>query len=87
MSETIFPFTDGVLVKPHNKESKSSGGIIIPESVQENAQRGEVIAVGPDATTKVGDTVAYGKHSGVKFTEDLLMFKEPNLLAIIKTKK
>jgi chaperonin GroES len=86
MEEIYEPLGDGLIVKPQEKQSVSSGGILIPETAREDALRGEVIAVGPDCTIKQGDTVAYTKHGGVKLIDNLLIFKEPHILAVIKSK-
>jgi len=65
----IQPLGDRVLVKPADAETKTAGGIIIPDSAKEKPQRGTVVAVGPGkkdepTTVKAGDTVLYGKYSG-----------------------
>ena len=88
----IKPLADRVLVEPAAAETKTSSGIIIPDTAKEKPQRGTVVAVGPGTTDnpvtlKVGDTVLYGKYAGteLKFDgEDFLIMKESDILAIIK---
>ncbi|MGE0623499.1 MAG: co-chaperone GroES [Pseudomonadales bacterium] len=94
---TIRPLHDRVVVRPVEAETKTSGGIVIPDSAAEKSGQGEVIAVGAGAvlengevrplTVKVGDRVLYGKYSGseVKLDgETLLVVKESEILAIIE---
>lgn len=71
---TLRPLGDRVLVKVVEKEERTAGGILLPDTAKEKPQTGEVVAVGPgrvkdDGTrvspeVKVGDTVLYGKYSG-----------------------
>jgi chaperonin GroES len=68
------PLHDRVLIKRVDSESKTSGGIIIPDTAAEKPQQGEVIAVGPGSRDeagklvpidlKKGDKVLFGKWSG-----------------------
>ena len=65
----IKPLADRILVEPAAAETKTSSGIIIPDSAKEKPQKGKVVAVGPGTkdnpvTLKVGDDVLYGKYSG-----------------------
>jgi chaperonin GroES len=90
------PLHDRVVVKRINAEEKSSGGIIIPDSVQEKPSQGEIIAVGPGARdeagrinkldVKSGDRVLFGKWSGTEVKldgEELLIMKESDIMGII----
>lgn len=87
----IKPLADRVLVEPSAAETKTSSGIIIPDTAQEKPQRGVVVAVGngkkdEPMTVKVGDAVLYGKYSGteLKFEgRDFLIMRESDILAII----
>lgn len=87
----IKPLSDRVLVEPAAAETKTAGGIFIPDTAKEKPQKGTVIAVGPGkkdepTTVKVGDTVLYGKYSGTELTvdgKDLLMMRESDILAIV----
>ena len=82
---------DRVIVKPAAAETKTAGGIIIPDTAKEKPQRGTVIAAGPGkkdepVTVKNGDTVLYGKYAGTEITidgQDLLIMRESDILAIV----
>jgi chaperonin GroES len=72
---TFKPLADRVLVEPAEAETKTAGGIIIPDSAKEKPQRGTVIAIGDGKkdepmNVKVGDTILYGKYSGTEVTID-----------------
>ena len=90
------PLGDRVLVKRVEEQSKTKGGILIPDTAKEKPQEGEVIAVGPGARdesgkrietdVKPGDRVLFGKWSGseVKLDgEDLIIMKESDILGIV----
>ena len=90
------PLGDRVVIRRVEEESKTKGGIIIPDTAKEKPQEGEVIAVGPGARdedgkripidVKVGDRILFGKWSGseVKIDdEDLLIMKESDILGIL----
>ena len=87
----IKPLADRVLVEPAAAETKTVGGIIIPDTAKEKPQKGTVIAVGPGkkdepVTVKVGDTVLYGKYAGTEISiegDDLLIMRESDILAIV----
>jgi chaperonin GroES len=87
----IQPLGDRVLVKPADAETKTAGGIIIPDSAKEKPQRGTVVAVGPGkkdepTTVKAGDTVLYGKYSGTELQvegHDYLIMRESDIFAIL----
>ena len=60
----VKPIGERILVKREEVEEKSSGGIILTQTVQEKPNQGEVKAIGDDVTTvKVGDTIVFGKYS------------------------
>lgn len=90
------PLGDRVLVKRVEEESKTKGGIIIPDTAKEKPQEGEIVAVGSGARdeagkvvaldVKVGDRVLFGKWSGTEVKlngEDLLIMKEADIMGII----
>jgi len=87
----IKPLADRVLVEPAAAETKTSSGIIIPDTAKEKPQKGSIVAVGPGTkenpvTLKVGDIVLYGKYSGTELNhegKDYLIMKENDILAII----
>jgi chaperonin GroES len=86
---------DRVIVKPLEAETKTAGGIIIPDNAKEKPQKGEVIAIGPGKvsdngakiamTVKNGDKVLYGKYSGTEVkidNEDFIIMRESDILAV-----
>ncbi|MFV0530788.1 MAG: co-chaperone GroES [Flavobacteriales bacterium] len=87
----IKPLADRVVIEPQAAETKTAGGIIIPDNSKEKPQKGKVVAVGPGKkdepiTVKKGDIVLYGKYSGTELNwegNDLLIMKESEILAII----
>ena len=88
---SITPLHDRVIVRAAAAETKTAGGIIIPDTAKEKPQRGVVVAVGTGKkdepmTVKSGDTVLYGKYAGTAITvdgEDLLIMRESDILAIV----
>ena len=90
------PLGDRVLVKRVEEESKTKGGIIIPDTAKEKPQEGEVIAVGPGLRDdkgvinalelKAGDRILFGKWSGTEVKlggEELLIMKESDIMGIL----
>jgi chaperonin GroES len=90
-SINIKPLADRVVIEPAQAETKTSSGIIIPDTAKEKPQRGTIVAAGPGkkdepVTVKVGDVVLYGKYAGTEITidgKDYLIMKESDVLAII----
>ena len=88
---SLKPINDRVVVKPAPADTKTSGGIIIPDTAKEKPQRGKVIAVGPGKdgnalTVKKGDTVLYGKYAGQELEyegAEYLIMREDDILVII----
>lgn len=84
----IQPLFDNVLVKPLGAEEKTASGIVLPDSAKEKPQKGEIMAVGPDAkAVKAGDKVLYKKWGGneVKVdTEEWMILEEKDIMAIVK---
>ena len=91
------PLGDRVLIKRVEEETKTKGGIIIPDTAKEKPQEGEVVAVGPGARdedgkriemdVKTGDRVLFGKWSGTEVKvdgEDLMIMKESDILGIVE---
>ncbi len=87
----IKPLADRVLVEPAAAETKTTGGIIIPDTAKEKPQRGTVVAVGPGKkdeplTVKVGDQILYGKYGGTDITvdgKDYLIMRESDIYAVV----
>jgi len=91
------PLHDRVLVRRVDSETKTAGGIIIPDTAQEKPSQGEVVATGNGVKAdngdvvaldvKAGDTILFGKWSGTEVKvdgEDLLIMKESDILGIIE---
>jgi chaperonin GroES len=94
MAAKLQPLADRVLVKPIEKEEKTTSGIYLPDTAKEKPQEGEVIAVGPgriDETgkripmeLKVGDKVIYAKYGGTEIKVDdveMMILRESDILA------
>ncbi|MEK7660954.1 MAG: co-chaperone GroES [Pseudomonadota bacterium] len=90
------PLGDRVLVKRVEEETKTAGGIIIPDTAKEKPQEGEVVAVGPGTRDengkaialelKAGDKILFGKWSGTEVKidgQDLLIMKESDVLGVL----
>lgn len=88
---TIKPLADRVLVKPAPAETKTVGGIIIPDTAKEKPLKGEIIAAGngtkdEEMVLKAGDQVLYGKYSGQEIEldgEKFLIMRQSDVLAIL----
>jgi chaperonin GroES len=80
-----------VLVKPADVETKTAGGIIIPDSAKEKPLKGQVLATGngtkdEEMVVKKGDNVLYGKYAGTEIEldgEKYLIMRQSDILAII----
>lgn len=84
----IKPLEERVLVLPLQVEEKTIGGIIIPNTDDNNVLRGKVIAIGGsvDLGISVGDTVLYAKNVGVELAyenEKCIIINQRDLLAVI----
>ena len=87
----IKPLADRVLIEPKEAETKTAGGIYIPDTAKEKPQQGTVIAAGPGKKdepmeVKAGDQVIYGKYAVTEVTvEDkkYLIVKQSDILAIL----
>jgi chaperonin GroES len=93
------PLHDRVVVRRVEEDTKTAGGIIIPDTAKEKPMQGEVVAVGPGARddngklvaleVKAGDRVLFGKWSGTEVKidgQDLLIMKESDILGILEGK-
>ena len=96
-SSKLRPLGDRVVVKPLPREEMTKSGIVLPDTVKEKPQEGEVLAAGPgkmldDGTreamdVKVGDKVLYAKYAGTEFKvegDDLLIVSQKDILAIVE---
>jgi chaperonin GroES len=91
------PLHDRVVVKRVEQETKTAGGIIIPDTAKEKPMEGEIIAVGPGARdesgkvvaldVKAGDRILFGKWSGTEVKLDgveYLIMKESDIMGVIQ---
>ena len=93
----VKPLYDRILVKRIEEETKTKGGIIIPDAAKEKPQEGRVVAVGAGKMletgktapliVKAGDKILFGKYSGSEIKvdgEEHLILREDDILAIIE---
>jgi chaperonin GroES len=91
------PLHDRVMIRRVDPETKTAGGLIIPDTVQEKPMEGEIVAVGPGARNekgpvvpldvKAGDRILFGKWSGTEIKldgEDLLIMGESDIMGVIE---
>ncbi|MFV0446320.1 MAG: co-chaperone GroES [Planctomycetaceae bacterium] len=90
----IVPLGDKVVVQREEAESKTAGGIVLPDSAQDKPQRGKVVAVGDGhtkddgskvpLTVKEGDNVIFSSYAGDEISvgdNDYLLLREGDILA------
>lgn len=90
------PLHDRVLLRRHEQEAKTAGGIIIPDTAKEKPMEGEVVAVGTGhrdengkvtpLDVKAGDIVVFSKWAGTEVTidgEEMLVMKESDIIGVI----
>lgn len=87
------PLGDRVIVRPASQDDVTESGIVLPDTVSEKPQRGEVVAVGEGAwvdgarvapDVAVGDDVFYAKFGGTEVRvdgEDVMILSENDILA------
>jgi chaperonin GroES len=93
----ISPLGDRVVLRPTPGEEMTKSGILIPDTVKEKPQEGEVLAVGPGRTLddgsretmdlEPGEKVLYAKYAGTEFKldgEDLLIVSAKDVLAVVE---
>jgi chaperonin GroES len=91
------PLHDRVVIRRLTSQEKTSGGIIIPDTVQEKPSEGEVVAAGPGARNEKGDIVPldiapgdrvlFGKWSGTEVKidgEELIIMNGSDIMGIIE---
>src|SRR3972149_878357 len=94
MAMNLKPLGDRVVIRPIVKEEVTKGGIVLPDTVKEKPQEGEILAVGPGRydddgnrlplEVKEGDKVIYAKYAGTEVKvddEELLILRESDILA------
>jgi chaperonin GroES len=95
----IRPLHDRVIVKRLESETRTAGGIVIPDSAAEKPVQGKIVAVGKGKIledgqvrpldVKVGDKILFGKYSGTEVKvdgDDLVVMREEDVMAIIEGK-
>jgi len=93
----IRPLHDRVVVRRLEEETKTAGGIVLPDTAAEKPSQGEVLAVGPGKLldngdvraldVKVGDKVLFGQYGGstVKIDgEELLILTESEIFGVLE---
>jgi chaperonin GroES len=93
----IKPLHDRIIVERIEEETKTAGGLIIPDTAKEKPQQGKVIAVGKGKVTedgkiiamdvKEGDRILFGKYSGTEVKLDgkeYLIMREDDVLGIVQ---
>lgn len=94
---SIRPLHDRVLIRRSEEETKTPGGIVLPESATEKPMTGEVIAVGKGKVNsngdvrplevKAGDKVIFGKYAGTEVkvdNEKLLIMREDDVMGVME---
>jgi len=97
MAMKVTPLRDRILVKRLEEESKSKGGIIIPDTAKEKPMEGKVAAIGKGrlldsgevvpVAVRIGDKVLFSKYAGTEIKineEEHLILKEEEILGIIE---
>ncbi len=87
----IKPLADRVLIEPAPAETKTVGGIIIPDTAKEKPLKGTVVAVGhgtkdEEMVLKVDDQVLYGKYAGTELElegQKYLIMRQSDVVAIL----
>ena len=96
MAQRVKPLHDRIIVKRLEEESKTKGGLIIPDTAKEKPQQGKVVAVGAGRRedgkvlpldVKTGDTVLFAKYAGTEIRldgEDHLILREDDVLGVVE---
>ncbi|MBO5675601.1 MAG: co-chaperone GroES [Bacteroidaceae bacterium] len=87
----IKPLADRVLIEPAAAETKTIGGIIIPDTAKEKPLQGTIMAVGngtkdEEMILKEGDKVLYGKYAGTEIEHEgkkYLIMRQSDVVAIL----
>jgi chaperonin GroES len=93
----VKPLHDRVVVRALQAETRTLGGIVIPDNAQEKPTTGEVLAVGSGRVTtdgqvlamavQVGDRVMFGKYAGTNVKvngEELTILREEDIFAVVE---
>ena len=96
MAQRVKPLHDRIIVKRLEEESKTKGGLIIPDTAKEKPHQGKVVAVGAGKRedgkvlpldVKTGDTVLFTKYAGTEIKldgEDHLILREDDVLGVVE---
>ena len=87
----IKPLADRVLIEPAPAETKTVGGIIIPDTAKEKPLQGTIVAVGQgtkdeEMVLKEGDKVLYGKYAGTELEHEgkkYLIMRQSDVVSIL----
>jgi len=92
----IKPLGDRIVIKVLEKEERTAGGIVLPDTAKEKPQKGEVLAVGSGELidgkrvpleVKVGDKIIFSKYAGTEVkidNEEYLILRQSDVLAILE---
>ena len=94
----IKPLADKVLIKRLEAETKTKGGIVLPDTAKEKPKRGKIVSVGngkllddgsrSDFQVKVGDIVLFSSYGGTEIkidSEEYLIMEESEIMAILES--
>jgi len=94
MFQKLRPLGNHIWVELIEKNERTQGGIIIPDAAKEKTQTAKVLAVGPGKTSvngvlipvqvAIGDTVFFGKFSGIQAGDKFMILKEDDILGIVE---
>lgn len=93
----VRPLGDRIVVRRHEAEEKTAGGIVLPDTAKNKPQKGKILAVGAGKMlkdgsrqalqVKVGDTVLFTNWAGDEYKEakgeNILLMREEDILAVI----
>ncbi len=96
MSIKIRPLHDRVVIRRLEEETKTAGGIVIPDNATEKPVRGEIIAIGSgkpldngetrSLDVNIGDTVLFGKFSGTEVKlegDEYVVMREEDIMGVL----
>jgi len=97
MALNIRPLDDRVVIEPLEAETKTAGGIVLPDTAKEKPIKGRIVAVGPgklldngkrlEPVVKKGDQVIFSKYGGTEYkvqAKEYLIMKESDILAKVE---
>jgi len=93
----IKPLDNRVVIRPIESESKTKGGIVLPDTAKEKSQKGEIVSAGPGRlldsgerakmSVQKGDKVLFGKYAGTEVKidgQEYVIMKEDEILGKIE---